>query len=125
MMHGNRQGLLARSGRASHLTRDSLLPGDSYAWGLSGNLSAARPIFGTMRTLVVLELDIDEGVRPSTGSRRLDVVARSLGERADRLRHVRSVESVRVCEPSQLVNISELIRYDGAQFRPSTAVLVR
>ena len=78
-----------------------------------------------MRTLVVLELDIDDGVRPSTGSRRLDVVARSLGERADRLRHVRSVQSVRVCDPSQLVGLRELIRYDGAQFKPPTGVFVR
>ncbi len=81
-----------------------------------GFVSVERRMLWGMRMLVVLEVDVDEGVRPSTRFRRLDAVARSLGAAADRIRHVRSVERVRVCDPSSLGEVTELVSYDGAQF---------
>ncbi len=78
-----------------------------------------------MRVVVVLEVDVDEGVRPSTRLRRLDAVARSLGVAADRVRHVRSVKSVRVCDPSEVGELAELVSYDGAQFTAPVGVAVR
>ncbi len=77
-----------------------------------------------MRAILVLELDIDEGVRPSTRFRRLDAVVRSLGAAADRIRHVRSVTSIRVCDPSELGKLTELVRYDGAQFTTTPGMAV-
>ncbi len=87
-------------------------------------LSARQPMLWGMRVLLVLEVDVDEGVRPSTRFRRLDSVVRSLGAAADRVRHVRSVKSVRVCDSSALDEVTELVRYDGAQFTAPPDVAV-
>ena len=87
-------------------------------------LSVPGPMLGGMKVFLVLELDVDEGVRPSTRFRRLDSVVRSLGAAADRIRHVRSVKSVRVCDSSALDEVTELVRYDGAQFTAPPGVPV-
>ncbi len=87
-------------------------------------LSARWRMLWGMRVLLVLEVDIDEGLRPSTRFRRVDAVARSLGVAADRVRHVRLVKSVRVCDPSEVGELAELVSYDGAQFTAPLGVAV-
>ena len=87
-------------------------------------LSVPAPMLWGMKVFLVLEVDVDEGVRPSTRFRRLDSVVRSLGAAADRIRHVRSVTSIRVCDPAELDKGTELVRYDGAQFTASPGVPV-
>ena len=87
-------------------------------------VSVPGPMLWGMRMLLVLEVEVDEGVRPSTRFRRIDAVVRSLGAAADRFRHVRSVKSIRVCDPSEAVKLTELVSYDGAQFTTTLGVTV-
>lgn len=67
-----------------------------------------------MRTLLVFEVDIDEGSRPSTRARRIDGVVRTVGAFVDRLRSVRSVRSVSVFPPEALESLVPEIRFDGS-----------
>ena len=59
-----------------------------------------------MRTLLVFEVEIDEGKRPSTRIRRLDQVVRTAGGFVARMSHVRALRSVSVCDPDQAEALS-------------------
>ena len=66
-----------------------------------------------MRTLLVFEVEIDEGKRPSTRIRRLDQVVRTAGGFIARLSHVTALRSVSVCDPAQAEELSAELRFDG------------
>ena len=74
-----------------------------------------------MRTLLVFEVEVDEGTRPSTRARRIDGVVRTTGRFLGRLRYVRALHSVSVCRPEELEGLASELRYDGRQLdRPLT-----
>jgi len=66
-----------------------------------------------MRTLLVFEVEVDEGKRPSTRARRIDGVVRTAGGFIDRLRYVRAVHSISVCRAEELEGLESELRYDG------------
>lgn len=78
----------------------------------SGHVSANG--YGAfMRTLLVLDVELDEGKRPSTKVRRVDQVVRSVGGFVARLSHVSDLRGVSVCEPDQAEGLKPELRYDG------------
>lgn len=76
-----------------------------------------------MRTVLVFEVEIDEGKRPSTRFRRVDRVVRVVAEFMARLREVRAVRSISVCDPEEAERLSAEVRYDGRQLAPPTEEL--
>jgi hypothetical protein len=72
-----------------------------------------------MRTLLVFDVEIDEGKRPSTRFRRVDSVVRSVGGFLRMLRPVTAVHSISVCDPAALESLSPEVRYDGRQVAPT------
>jgi hypothetical protein len=74
---------------------------------------------GGMRALLVFDVEIDEGKRPSTRFRRLDQIVRTAAPFLGRLRHVRELRSVMVCDPGQAEGLAAEVRYDGRQLAPS------
>ncbi|HUU61086.1 MAG TPA: hypothetical protein VMX37_01695 [Acidimicrobiia bacterium] len=71
-----------------------------------------------MRTLLVFDVEIDEGKRPSTRFRRVDSVVRSTGGFLRLLRPVKVVYSISVGDPAALELLSPELRYDGRQVAP-------
>jgi len=71
-----------------------------------------------MRTVLVFEVEIDEGKRPSTRFRRVDRVVRVAAEFVVRLREVRAVRSISVCDPEEAEKLSADLRYDGRRLTP-------
>jgi hypothetical protein len=83
-----------------------------------------------MRTLLVFDVELDEGKRPSTRFRRLDRLVRLAGGFVGRLNGVRLVHSVSLCDPAQAEWLQPEVRYNGRQVAPTsdqlpTAVLGR
>ncbi|MFH1330018.1 MAG: hypothetical protein ABIJ48_05115 [Actinomycetota bacterium] len=72
-----------------------------------------------MRTLLVFDLELDEGKRPSTRFRRVDSVVRSVGGYMRMLRPVKAVHSISVCDPAALELLNSEVRYDGRQVAPT------
>ncbi len=72
-----------------------------------------------MRTLLVFEVEIDEGKRPSTRIRRLDQLVRTAGGFIARMSHVTALRSVAVCDPARAEELSPELRYDGSQVAPA------
>ena len=72
-----------------------------------------------MRILLVFDVELDEGKRPSTGFRRLDRLVRAAGGFVGRLSGVRVVHSVSLCDPAQFELLRPEVRYDGRQVAPT------
>jgi hypothetical protein len=72
-----------------------------------------------MRTLLVFDMELDEGKRPSTRFRRLDRLVRLAGSFVGRLNGVRAVHSVSLCDPAQAELLRPEVRYDGRQVAPT------
>ena len=66
----------------------------------------------------MFEVEIDEGKRPSTRFRRVDRVVRVAAEFVGRLREVRAVRSISVCDPEEAEKLSAEVRYDGRRLAP-------
>jgi hypothetical protein len=72
-----------------------------------------------MRTLLVFDVEIDEGKRPSTRVRRLDRFVRMVGGFVGRLNGVKVVYSISVADPAALELLNPELRYDGRQVAPT------
>ncbi len=66
-----------------------------------------------MRILVAFEIEIDEGSRSSTGFRRTDQIVRTIASYITRLRFVRALGEVTVCDTSQAELLRPRVRYSG------------
>ena len=72
-----------------------------------------------MRTLLVFDVEVDEGKRPSTRFRRLDRLVRVAAGFVGQLAGVRAVHSVSLCDPAQAELLRPEVRYDGRQVAPT------
>ena len=72
-----------------------------------------------MRTLLVFDVEIDEGKRPSTRVRRVDSVVRATGGFLRMLKPVKVVYSISVGDPAALELLNPELRYDGRQVAPT------